>query len=236
MKRKYTVFAVFFAILVLIGIQAVEDVKANPVYWPTTPIQDKPTLTIGSPTNNTAYNNTTVYVSLTVTKPDSWKREGLMAIPMFYARLNSVRAYLDGKSVPLTYNYTEYAGDPWVKDQGLFSVLNKTEPGQHTLNVTVVALSYYRGPAYNGSHIPSETIESSDGTVYQYPIVVSDIVYFTVEQPTPTQTANASVSDYLLNQTNLILIAIVIAIVAVASISLVYFKKHKSKTELDKKP
>ena len=113
------------------------------------------------------------------------------------------------------------------------------------LNVTVLSYTYYRGPAYNGSHILTN-IMSSSGPVYEYPIVVSDTVYFTVEQQapaqnaigqqTPIQSAIATGADYLLNQTNLILIAIIIAIVAVASVSLVHFKRHKSSPILVKKP
>jgi hypothetical protein len=53
MKRRYAVFAVFFAILVLIGIQAVDVVYANPYSYPS--------LWIESP-ENTAYNTTTISV------------------------------------------------------------------------------------------------------------------------------------------------------------------------------
>lgn len=182
-KKHLTGIILLLVFALTVGLYMVESVMANPVFWPVTPITDKPTLTIEKPTNNTTYKDTAVYVSLTVTKPDSWKREGLMAIPSYYARVESVKAYLDGKSIPLSYNDTDNTKPEWIKDQSYFCVLNQTASGQHALNVTVVALSYYRGPAYNGSHIPSD-IMSSSGTVYQYPIVVSEIVYFTVEQPT----------------------------------------------------
>lgn len=48
-----------------------------------------------------------------------------------------------------------------------------------------------------------------------------------VLQPPPTRSAIATGSDYLLNQTNLILIVAVITIAVVAFVSLVYFKKRK---------
>ncbi len=60
-------------------------------------------------------------------------------------------------------------------------------------------------------------------------------VYFTTSDNSITSiTPNPSVttgtgSDYLLNQTNLILIAFVIAMVAVALVSLVYFKRRREK-------
>jgi hypothetical protein len=66
--------------------------------------------------------------------------------------------------------------------------------------------------------------------IYPYPIFVYDIVNFTIVQRTRDQTS------FLLDQTTLSTIAIVIVIVAVASISLVYLKKHKDNTELVKKP
>ena len=81
---------------ILIGIRAVEVVEANPVPWPTTPILDNPTITIHSPSNNTEYTNGNTTISLTVTKPDSWKRE---LFP--YALVDSVGTYLDGKSILL---------------------------------------------------------------------------------------------------------------------------------------
>ena len=67
MKRSYAVFAVTFVVLVLIGIQAVEVVDANPVLWPSTPNQEKPTLTTKTPQNYTTYKDSTVYFNFTVT-------------------------------------------------------------------------------------------------------------------------------------------------------------------------
>jgi hypothetical protein len=219
---KITIMLLVFALT--IGLHMVESAIANPVFWPSTPITDKPAITIERPTNNTAYNDTAVYVSLTITKPDSWKREGLMAIPSYYALLDSVEAYLDGKSVPLTYNYTDYTKPNWVKDQSLFCVLNQTVPGQHMLNVTVTALSYYRGPAYNGSHIPS-SIGSSSGTVYQHPIVVSEQVYFTVEQQTqPVQDINAQPASPEFP----LWIILLITILAIVPIATVMFYRRKN--------
>jgi hypothetical protein len=116
--------------------------------------------------------------------------------------------------------------------------LNQTTSGSHTLNVTVFSFTYADGDPIDDTAIAFQTgtINGEPIYAYMYPNVVSEVVHFTVEQPTPTQTANASGSNYLLNQTNLILIGTAIVIVAVASILSVYFKKHKPKTELDKKP
>ncbi|MCW3994991.1 MAG: hypothetical protein NWE98_02430 [Candidatus Bathyarchaeota archaeon] len=197
----------------------VELAIANPVFWPSTPITDKPTIVIERPTNNTAYNDTAVYVSLTVTLPDSWKREDLITIPSYYTRVDSVNAYLDGKSITLAENYTDFIKHNWIKNQSYFCVLNQTAPGQHMLNLTVASLSYYRGPAYNGSHIPSDWISSS-GTVYQYPMVVFEEVYFTIEQPT-LENQDINVQPAILEPANLIILPItILAIVLVVSVLL----------------
>ncbi len=215
-KKLLATTIILTTILALvINLQAVEVVDANPVPWPSTPNLEKPTITVETPQNNTvfAYNANDIWLNFTIAKPDSWTIQHLVTISL--VRVQSLEAQLDGNSVYLGSYKQEYS----IKLN-----LNQSAPGLHVLNVTVLSYSYYRGPAYNGSHLVS-AIYSSSGPVYQYPIVVSDIVYFTVEQPTPTQNANASGSVYLLNQPNLILIAIVIVIVAVVSVSLVYFRR-----------
>jgi hypothetical protein len=50
MKRRYAVFAVVFAVSILIGIQTVEVVKANPLPWLFDP---QMIVTIQSPANGT---------------------------------------------------------------------------------------------------------------------------------------------------------------------------------------
>ena len=204
----------------------VELAIANPVFWPSTPITDKPTLTIERPTNNTTYkNDAAVYVSLTVTRPDSWKREGAIPIPSYYALLKSVEAYLDGKSIPLAYNHTDSIGFGWVRDESLFCVLYQTEPGQHTLNVTVLSYSYYRGPAYNGSHLVSDMMSSS-GPIYQYPLVVSELVYFTVVgEPSPSPTPLPSSQEIGFFSIETVAIVSLVAIAVVGAGLLIYFRR-----------
>jgi hypothetical protein len=184
MKRTaLAIISLTFALfLVMFGPSFLRLASANPVPWPSTPILDKPTLTIENPTNNTVYENGELRINFTETAPDSWKREGEMMIPSSFARIASVNASLDGNTVySSTYspdvNYS--AVEVWYDGSSHFSIPQHSSPGQHVLNVTVLSYSYYRGPAYNGSHILSD-ITSSSGPVYQYPLVVSDIVYFTV--------------------------------------------------------
>jgi hypothetical protein len=127
-------------------------------------------------------NNSDVWLGFTVVEPDSWND------PQWFFRyiggLNAVNAYLDGNSV----NVTE-AGSaiPGGLSHTYLANLNLSTSGSHVFNVIVLAYTYYRGPAYNGSHIPA-SINSTSGTVYQYPLVVSEAVYFTSTQPTPSPT------------------------------------------------
>jgi hypothetical protein len=217
-KKLLTTTIILTTILVLVvGIQAVEVVDANPVPWPSTPNQDKPTITVQTPQNNTvfAYNATDVWLNFTIAKPDSWTIQHLVTIPM--VKEESVEAQLDGNTV--------YRG--WSREKVAVKLdLNQSAPGLHTLNVTILMNSYYRGAAYNGSHIVSD-IYSSSGPVYQYPWATSQIVYFTVEQPIPTPTPTNS--DSSVNLSYFSAIVVVIAVVVVVSISLLYFKRRKGK-------
>ena len=80
-----------------VGMQMVELAMANPVPWPSTPNQEKPTLTIKTPENNTAYNDSVVYLDFTVTKPDSWHIMHMVDIPL--GRIALVKTYLDGNMI-----------------------------------------------------------------------------------------------------------------------------------------
>lgn len=210
-----------------VSLQTVGLAIANPVFWPSTPILDKPTLIIESPTNSTVCENSELYINLTVTEPDSWKREGVMAIPSFYARVDSVNASLDGNIVYSSNTYSSNinysAIKTWYDGSSHFSIPQQVSSGTHVLNVTVLAYSYYRGPAYNGTHIESD-ITSSSGPVYQYPLIVSDIVYFTVEQPTtPTPDINTQPTG----PASPIWIILLIAILAIALIATVMLYRRK---------
>ena len=143
---------------------------ANPIPWPSTPNQDKPVLTIESPQNNTVTNETDVYLNFKVTNPDSWY-DPQWFMP-YIGEVASVTMSLDGKSISTSPVYPNNGHNYSVN-------INLTASGLHMLNVTVLSYTYYRGPAYNGSHILSD-INSSSGPVYEYPLVISDFVYFTV--------------------------------------------------------
>jgi hypothetical protein len=223
--RKKLWFAVAILLFSAVISSQIADVAvANPVPWPLTPNQDKPTLTITSPANNTALNNSDVWLGFTVVESDSWND------PQWFFRyiggLNAVNAYLDGNSV----NITE-AGSaiPGGLSHTFLANLNLSTSGSHVFNVTVLAYTYYRGPAYNGSHIPA-SINSTSGIVYQYPLAVSEAVYFTSTQPNsspshtqqPGSETQAGVILALDWQTTALITLAVAAVLAVALVAVLH--------------
>ena len=201
-------------------MRVVELAMANPVPYPSTPNQDKPTLTIESPRDGATYNDTDVFLNFTVTKPDSWYDPQWLFIP-YIGQLGAVEAYIDGNSFNYGHNNCIYFGN-----SASYSIkINQSASGLHMLNVTVLSYTYYRGPAYNGSHILS-SIQSSSGPVYKYPITVSDVVYFTVEEPAQSSSPKPINSNYSLDQA-FYAATVIAAVIVVVLISLVYVRKTK---------
>ncbi len=174
MNSRYALLAVVFAVSILIVVQTIEAAKANPVPWPSTPNQEKPTLTIKTPQNYTTYNDSTVSFNFTVTAPASWNKIQHMFEWYYLGKIASVNQYLDGKLI--NGNLTDYSRI-YISGSSYSVKLNQTSPGQHSLNVTVQSYTYYREPIYGNSSIPSGIIEeyiingvSVQQVIYQYPI------------------------------------------------------------------
>jgi hypothetical protein len=225
MKRKYAVYSIIFAVSMLIGTQAIEVVDANPLSRGL-PNQGEFGVTIETPSNNTIFKKSNIPLNFTISYNEQWN-----SYPYWcsYASIASIEVYLNGN---LSIQHTSHQVDYYLNgtkttyanqnDQNNYSDwVNQTSSGQHILNVT--------------AHF---TIQYHDNTMsYSYPKVVSKIVYFTVEQQEPSaSTMPSSATELLSNSIPILTITTVIVIVVVASISLVYFKKHKPNTESDKKP
>jgi len=278
MKRRYALFVVVFVISLLIGIQAVEVANANPVPYPATPSQEKPTITIKNLQNYTTYGMGSMSLDFSVVPPESWSR--LYDYFFYIGYVKNVTVYLDGKlcgSFPC--NTTEFS-----------LILNQTALGTHKIEITVVSYSYYLTPVDGMENIPSKYLVYDGQHPYEYWTNVSDILYFTTSAsssdlpthipvtptspptatpssiptnaPTNNPTSNpTSNSQYTPSPTQpipptpsptpsqrmptintgptlpvelnpsivIIILAFVIVIVAVASISLVYFRRCKPK-------
>jgi hypothetical protein len=223
MKRRYALFAVVFAVSMLIGIQAVEVADANPMVWPTTPNQEKPTLVIKTPQNNEVLKDNP-YLNFTVNNPQSWSKVLSSMMIMELGITTSVDVYIDGNLSNHFVDHHEYTNPAY--DFTNFSVnLNQTNPGSHSANVTVYAYTIYLGPPIDKTHILRQN--TTDGPLYEFPIVVSDTVNFTIDgQIEPSPSIMPSLSTDLPSNSMLILaIASVIVILAVGLVSLIYLRR-----------
>ncbi len=253
MKKKYPLFAVIFAVSMLIGIQAVEVVDANPVPWQFTPNLEKPFLTVMGPQNLTAYPTYNIPITYSVVKPSSW--DATYWYWQYIGEIDSVDVRMDGepvayytKSQDVTYqggiNKTVYHSESEKNLLNNTITLNQTTIGFHTLSITILSYTYYKGPLY--SNTDTKTSTTSNGQpIYQHPVIVSSTMSFTMNSngliiiaPTSTPTLSPTVEpptsasenpSMAFSSSNLVIISLVV-IVAVASVSLVYFRRRKGKT------
>jgi hypothetical protein len=119
---------------------------------------------------------------------------------------NQIDYYVNGTK-------TTYAGQSGSNNYSDW--INQTSLGQHMLNVTANFL-----------------IQHHDNTMsYSYHEVISKVIYFSIEPPKPSVSTTPS---FGLFSDSMALLAIVslIVILAVASVSLVYFKRLKPKPAL----
>jgi hypothetical protein len=183
----------------VIGIQAVEVVDANPYPRDSLPDQGEFAVTIKTPNNNTLLRDGNIPLNFTVSYTEAWK-----AYPMWYytASLSSVDVYLDGNktSFDTQYGSNNYSG--WI---------NQTSPGHHVLNVTANFIIQYA----SFSSFPKVVSKAVYFTVEQ-------------QEPIPSA-APSKDTDLLSNSMALLTIVIVIVILAVALVSLLYFKRRKGK-------
>ena len=238
MNRRKAVFAVVFAVSMLIGIQAVGIVDANPVPWSSIPNLEKPTVTLENLQNYTTYNDGKVNFDFTVVAPSSWNK--VHWFTYYVGRIASVNVYLDGNLIDCNRVY--------LTSSRFSEKLNRTTSGQHLLNITVQSYTYYAGQIYDNSSIVSDItdINTINGvevrnTIYEYPIVVSDIVYFTVvggpsPSPSPSPTPSPSPSP-LLQETrsfpDATLATASLATVAVVGVGLLIYSKNRKRGKMD---
>jgi hypothetical protein len=157
MKRRYAVFAVIFAVSMLIGIQTIGVVDANPTWGkpatPIPPITDPPQIIINSPTP-TEYNNP-VPLNITIIQPDSWISKTNIVLPNSWAdnsdsvvvgqnKLKSITCIIDGQSVILwNGTYFGFGVTYYLPRITEFSAIMNLSKGQHSLQVNAIAVSDY---------------------------------------------------------------------------------------------
>ena len=220
MKNKSIIAAGTIALILILAVSVAQVTMANPIPWPSTANQEKPTLTLSSPQNNSAfaYNDTDIWLNFTITTPDSWKT-GPMP-PPYVGQVTSVQAYLDGNALPIGPELW-FGPELWLNGSKTFALkLNQSTAGAHTLNITVSGFTYYKQPTDNGADILY--YKSNKGPVYKSPVVVSDIVYFTVNgapSPLPQVTESFPIGT--------VTAILLLAVTLVGAGLLVYFKKPK---------
>jgi hypothetical protein len=229
MKRRIAVLAVLLTISVLIGTEVIGVVDANPVPFTQTPNLERPILTINAPQNYSTYNTPNIPLNFTVKQPDSW---GAPTFWNYIGKVDFVDVSLDGN---LCANYSQFLKDTYLNGNrtshsfsasGEFSLnpiydwINQTTPGMHTLNVTVMSHTYCLSQ-YPGSNVKAWAMYD-ENPIYEYPIIISDTIYFTVNSnvevnPDPSPT----VPEFPITG--------ILLVLAVASVSLVYFKRRRGK-------
>ncbi len=212
MKRRYAVFAVVFAVSVLIGMQVVELVDANPMIFPThTSPPDNAVFSVKvlSPKENATYTNGTINVCFT-------------------KEINSLPGI--STSVHLISNYkgdwmssSKWCPFPPGADAGHW---NSYQVLQHNFTLTQIPKGYLTltiDSYAQGSYYVNET-----EYVFELPKKTMGISFFMDSSPVNgSQTIN-QVPSATSTVPEFPLVG-VLCVLAVASVSLVYFRKRKGK-------
>jgi hypothetical protein len=223
MKAKYALVALVFAVSVLIGIQAVEVVEANPFGG----FEDKgidpvpgtkpPTITMYTPTNNTTYLSSNITVSFYASKPqlaNAWSS----IIYAGYTLDNS-------KEVKVYSIYDDEPVSVGVAELNKTFAISSLPEGKHSLTIRtfgpVMPNTKYDGQWHSPNRIGVFTMESNSTIQFT---VNSQSAMEPSQSPQATQTTD---TNYLLNPIAIASIASLTVILAVASVSLVYFRRRR---------
>jgi hypothetical protein len=151
-KAFIKIFAVLLLVISILSAMQVEVVEANPTWGkpgtPIPPITDPPQIIINYP-NNGEYNNP-VPITITIILPDSWVPEqGIDSASKLVGGRNTLRSItctIDGQSIILWNGtrITPYGITYFMPKVSQFSADMTVGKGQHSLQVSVLALSQYR--------------------------------------------------------------------------------------------
>jgi hypothetical protein len=219
MKRKTALEAMLiFSILTLtVGMQTVTVVNADPffIFHLIDPIPGTipPAIRIISPLNNTAYPLGNITASFNVSRPQLGSRPTAIIEITYMLDDETVQAFSIWKG-------GSASSAAAIQRYNTSFIIPALPAGKHSLTVYANSVVYAGGE----SGLDIFFINSTSTT------------YFTVAaQPSlqPSPTPNQSIgSDYLHNPTLLAEIVSAIVVVAVASTSLFYFKRHNKRSEL----
>ncbi len=214
MKRKYAVFAVIFAFSLLIGIQAVEEADANP-YGFTFPTRTSPpdaavvSIKVLSPKENATYTNGSINVCFT---------KEINSIPGITTYVHIISTYQgdwmnSSKWCPFPPGADAAHWDSFQVLQHNFT-LTQVPEGYHTLTIDADGQGNY----------------NLNGTEYNFDLLKKVDVHFYINsngnQTSSSTTINPAPSPTIPEFP----VASVLLVLVVASISLVYSQRRKSKT------
>ena len=238
MKRRYALFPVILAVSLLIGIQAVEVVDANPFGLAkqiNTPSDaEPPIVSINSPQNYTNYSGT-FNISFSVKVPQYYSKSAIVDI--YYT--------IDNETDAIPHQYWTLMQGPGISQYSTSIIAPTLPAGNHSLKIRAQGGSYdfynfflidgYSQVYFVTTNNPSTNPTSNSNPAPSPTQIISPTPSPNPSQSMPTINTGPTLPVELNPSIVYIILAIVIVIVAAASISLVYFKKHKPKSELDKK-
>ena len=214
-------FILVLLVSMMVGVQFVRVANASWIVLPTQPIKDPPTLIMYSPINNYSFNETSVLLNFTVIKPTSW---GPSQVPGTYYNcgISSIQYVLDGTTCSL---FQAPISNPIPQDE-LPTVSNFSENlegltiGAHNLQVIIYGQTQWdpNNSGLFGTSIPP---------FYFYNMTVtSGTINFNV---VPTSPSSEGTGNFWLDYTYFTAIATLIAALAVASASIIYFRRKRVK-------
>ena len=209
MKRVNAVFAVIFAVSILIGIQEVKVVDANPfLTWKeiSPPLDaNPPVISINSPQNSTNYSKEfTVNFSV---RPAQYEGHTSNIVEVSYT--------IDNITVTPFSIWQNWSIGGLPQFSTIFQAPSLSV-GNHSLRIWALEATYL---------LPNREV---------FFVNSSSQAFFTLSENHSSEDSTSDGSVIVgLNTISVVIIASSAVIIAVASVSLVYFKKHKPKTELD---
>ncbi|MBN1358173.1 hypothetical protein JW988_05330 [Candidatus Bathyarchaeota archaeon] len=156
MKRKALALTITLLFTIVAGMQFVDSTLANPnpLYYPSTPDRNSPSIKIETPQQNKKYNLTTVPYSITI-DTSTFKNNSVHS-------LLSIGYIIDGRE-RVTISDNPNRQSQILSLEGNLSGLSE---GSHTIQAWVKSVSYYR---------PSDTQTTAEFSLITY----SDITHFT---------------------------------------------------------
>ncbi len=198
-------------LLTLLLFLSVGAPAANALTYPTQPVKTPPVITVNSPQGT--YTTSNVTLNFTVNAPVDWYKNGA---PLVYFR--NITYQLDSHAPVLIWTTGKtYANITPGELTGNIAGLSK---GSHTILIDVIIGSVYDifGTGDPHGHFTKEDIWNSTKTI-SFNV---DTTPSSGDTPTPNPTSSPSIPEFP--------IAAAISLLVVASVTLVFFKRRKSKT------